>query len=798
MTKNIYLIRMLRIVVYVVVFAVFGGSARTFASGYYFSTSINGTGDNSSDEGRGIAKDSQGNIFIVGTIDNIGSGKDIFIGKFNSTLVLISSTSVNGSLNDEDYGAGIAVDNNGNAFIVGYVNKGLATSPDLWIAKYDSNLVLQSSKTFNGSANGYDAGRAITIDNSGNVIAVGEVTETLGGRNLWVGKFDSGLVLISSTTNIVSGGPGSASESFRSVATDATGNIFAVGYNDFSGSERILMMTFSPTLEILSNSAMLGESSSPDIAHGITRDSNDNFYVTGQLYQASSGNDLWIGKFHKVSSVNLFLTGTAAIINSSVNGSDIGYGITTDISGDVFATGIVQTGWAAKLSSPPVLISSFPSTGFCGYGAITYGSSLYVVGAKNAVWLSKFPLPGIPTGFSGSTLGISSITWSWNDAVGEDAYQVFSAAGDAVSPLLTSNTLSWTETGLNVNTTYSRYVKAINDIGASSSTFSAALTLASGPTTPTVFQGQALGISSITWSWNSSIGQDSYQVFSAADSAVSPLLNANTTTWTEIDLTANRTYTRYVKASNAFGSASSAPNSMTTAANTASVTQRLTSAGGTLIYRPIYGDVEVVIPPDSFSSDRVFTLKLPTSFASNNSPTIQLNGTGIGIEISLDQPTQPHNNVSITINYRDSDVSGLDESKLIIARYDPANEVWVPLGSTPDPTNNRVIGLTNHFSTFQLMHAIPPTSVADAKVFPNPFLPTQGHSYITFSNLPANTQIRLYTFSGERVKSLTTDSTGVVSWDAKNEFGEPIASGVLFAVLDGNGSTKRIKVAIQR
>ena len=52
---------------------------------------------------------------------------------------------------------------------------------------------------------------------------------------------------------------------------------------------------------------------------------------------------------------------------------------------------------------------------------------------------------------------------------------------------------------------------------------------------------------------------------------------------------------------------------------------------------------------------------------------------------------------------------------------------------------------------------------------------------------------------GERVRTLSADVTGMATWDAKNENGNGVASGVYFVFASkSGGGTKIYKVAVQR
>ena len=235
--------------------------------------------------------------------------------------------------------------------------------------------------------------------------------------------------------------------------------------------------------------------------------------------------------------------------------------------------------------------------------------------------------------------------------------------------------------------------------------------------------------------------------------------------------------------------------SSTTASATASVTP---GQAQTISFNGASGVVTVNIPPDAFSIPVNVTVSNPGTFPADASAAANLTGTNVGIEILVDPPVQPSANATITLTYRLSDVNGLDATELILARYDATQHVWVPLASTSDTADRRVTGLTDHFSLFQIMQSAPANTLETVKVFPNPFRPALGHTAVTFSNLPAQTRLRIYTFSGALVKDLTTDAVGMASWDATNESGLKASSGVYFVYVQGLGRRKTIKVAVQR
>lgn len=89
----------------------------------------------------------------------------------------------------------------------------------------------------------------------------------------------------------------------------------------------------------------------------------------------------------------------------------------------------------------------------------------------------------------------------------------------------------------------------------------------------------------------------------------------------------------------------------------------------------------------------------------------------------------------------------------------------------------------------------PPINLENAHSFPNPWRKNTG-GLITISRLTENARVNIYTLTGELVKELK-EQNGVVFWDAKNEDGQNVASGVyIFYAWDEQGHKKTGKVAI--
>ena len=197
-------------------------------------------GTSSYDEGKGIAIDVNGNCYITGNTmgdldGNINAGDgDIFIAKYDTNLQKMW-TRILGSSN-ADVVRAIAVDSYGNSYITGVTRGNLdgninAGDWDIFIAKYDTNGNKQWTKMFGTSAP--ESADGIAVDPEGNCYIIGYTMGSLDGNikldfynNIVIAKYDTNgnkqwtRQLVSS---VVSGGTG--------IIVDLYGNCYITGFS---------------------------------------------------------------------------------------------------------------------------------------------------------------------------------------------------------------------------------------------------------------------------------------------------------------------------------------------------------------------------------------------------------------------------------------------------------------------------------------------------------------------------------------------------------------------------------------
>lgn len=90
-------------------------------------------------------------------------------------------------------------------------------------------------------------------------------------------------------------------------------------------------------------------------------------------------------------------------------------------------------------------------------------------------------------------------------------------------------------------------------------------------------------------------------------------------------------------------------------------------------------------------------------------------------------------------------------------------------------------------------------SVSSARVYPNPCTLSKGCTGVTFTRLTVRATIRIFTVSGEKVRTiLKNDNINSVGWNLRNEAGSIVASGLYLYVVSGEGTSKTGKIVIVR
>jgi len=298
-------------------------------------------GTSSNDYGNGVAIDSAGNVYVTGktygSLDgntNLG-GYDIFLTKYNSSGD--KQWTKQWGTNSGDEGKSVAIDKDGNVFITGDMTCSIAGEPptaNMFLTEYNSSGVKKWTRLPNGEGS---CGNGVAIDSIGDAYVTGLTWSSgFGGEDIFLTKFN--VVNISNGWTNQWGTEGWDIGS--GVVIDSTGNAYVTGRtqgsldgNSSVGGQDIFLTKFNSN-GVKQWTNQWG-TTNDDFAMSAAIDRGGNIYMTGQEYGAifltkynSSGVKQWTNRW-----------GANRVDYGNV---DCGNGIATDKNGNVYVTGMTN------------------------------------------------------------------------------------------------------------------------------------------------------------------------------------------------------------------------------------------------------------------------------------------------------------------------------------------------------------------------------------------------------------------------------------------------------------------------
>jgi hypothetical protein len=360
-------------------------------------------GGNDDDVAYGIAVDGSGNAYVAGRtlsteatfpvtvgpdLTHNGGGADAFVAKVNAAgTALVYCGYIGGD--DDDLALGIAVDSSGNAYVAGDTASTEATFPvtvgpdltfngglyDAFVAKVNAAGTALVYCGYIGGSN-FDEALGIAVDGSGNAYVTGDTGSTQadfpvtvgpdltfngGSGDAFVAKVNAAGTALAYCGYI--GGVGS--ESGSGIAVDGSGNAYVTGSTTsdettfpvtagpdltYNGSGDGFVAKVNPAGTALVYCGYIGGSDG-DSPGGIAVDSSGNAYVTGNTnspeatFPVTVGPDLTYngGGDAFVAKVNDAGTGLVYCGYIGGSGTDYGYGIAVDSSGNAYVTGLTAS-----------------------------------------------------------------------------------------------------------------------------------------------------------------------------------------------------------------------------------------------------------------------------------------------------------------------------------------------------------------------------------------------------------------------------------------------------------------------
>ena len=245
---------------------------------------------NSSDRSSAMMIDEEGNTYLTGETYSTSGNYDLITIKYNTLGDTLWVRYYNGPANNRDVGRAIEIDDGGNVYITGESYG--SVNYDIITIKYNSSGTQQWTERYDGPANGADGGLAIATDNLGNVY----VTGYSDGDASPVFRQDDYITIKYNSTGSIDwtkryNGPGNFHDVAYDIALDNNGNIFVTGGSSGIGSRYdYATIKYDPSGNELWVNTYNGPANYNDITKSIIIDDSGNVYVTGSSDGASSDN----------------------------------------------------------------------------------------------------------------------------------------------------------------------------------------------------------------------------------------------------------------------------------------------------------------------------------------------------------------------------------------------------------------------------------------------------------------------------------------------------------------------------
>ncbi|MFW9989441.1 MAG: SBBP repeat-containing protein [Candidatus Odinarchaeota archaeon] len=374
--------------------------------------------------GTDIAIDNDGNVYIVAHAFNDSKMvNDILLIKYNNSGSVEWSRIWGGYY--DDYGNAINIDSSGNIYIAGGTNSFGNGSSDIVLIKYENTGMLVWNKTWGGSQ--WDSAFGLTFDESDNVYVIGstELYDLYGDVSFLKYSSDGDLLL-----NETYGG--SDSECAYDIECDLDGNLYFTSYTCSFGAETsdFLLMKCNYNGEQVWNISY--GNLYPTFGTSLTLDSQANVIAVANTQNLGIDYDINISK---ISSLGTYVWN----YTYSSSDNDLGYNIDLDSKENILITGhsnddvmtlkLNQTGdkkwvkyWDGNLTD-------------YGYGiGIDTSDNIFITGKtknsdyKNHLFLLKY-LP-IPDNFELESDALSpepdgNFTLQWTESLDADNYSVY-------------------------------------------------------------------------------------------------------------------------------------------------------------------------------------------------------------------------------------------------------------------------------------------------------------------------------------------------------------------------------------
>ncbi len=234
---------------------------------------------------RDVAVGPDGSIYVTGYLWAEGESHNVMLRKYNAIGERQWTRTYNSPANEKDEGSGIALDSVGNIYVVGSeLRQDLEQFRNAWIGKYDPDGNLMWTRSFDGSSHHNDIARSVAIDAQDRIYIAGS---TAYRTTVWLRSYDTeGTILWDRILTDIKGAA-------RDIAIDTGGNLLVTGFRintiNGRGQADAWLGKFNSAGALLWERSYDGATHDSDGGHGVAVDRYGNAYVTGKEFNRPLG-----------------------------------------------------------------------------------------------------------------------------------------------------------------------------------------------------------------------------------------------------------------------------------------------------------------------------------------------------------------------------------------------------------------------------------------------------------------------------------------------------------------------------
>lgn len=292
----------------------------------------------SPDEAYGIDIDANGFIYVGGFLKNTGTSYDIVLAKYNANGDTIWTRKYDYTLvGGSDKAFQLALDKQGNIFLTGRSDSDPSanSNTDAITLKYNSLGALMWVQRYNGAANGSDQTRQIKVSTTGNVYVSGRTFNGINNDVLVIKYSNAGVQQWIKTYD------GGGSDEVISMDIDNSENVVVTGFTqtDVSSDTNILVLKYNGSGTQQWVQSIDGVGHGKDLGNGIATDLTGNIFVAGTVdndnQTSTLNNDIMVLKFDPLGN-QLW----NKLYNNGSNLDDEAEEIKVDAFGDLYVIGM--------------------------------------------------------------------------------------------------------------------------------------------------------------------------------------------------------------------------------------------------------------------------------------------------------------------------------------------------------------------------------------------------------------------------------------------------------------------------